>query len=73
VIGLLSGLTAAIAATALSGVVAQQVFDLPWSADWRLILTSSVVGIIAAIAAGMLATRRVLSTPPSVSLRELQD
>ena len=73
VIGLLSGLTAAIAATALAGVIAQQVFDLPWSANWRLIVTSSGIGVIAAIAAGMLATRRVLSAPPSVTLRELQE
>ena len=73
VIGLLSGLTAAIAATTLSGVVSQQVFDLPWTANWRLILTSSAVGVLAAIAAGMLATRRVLSAPPSVTLRELQE
>jgi len=73
VIGLLAGLTAAIAATVLSGVIAQQVFDLPWSANWRLIATSSAIGVVAAIAAGMLATRRVLSAPPSVTLRELQE
>jgi putative ABC transport system permease protein len=73
VIGLLAGLTAAVAATVLSGVVAKQAFDLPWSPDWRLILTSSSVGIVAAITAGMLATRRVFSAPPSVVLRELQE
>lgn len=73
VIGLLSGVTAAIAATVLAGVVAQQVFDLPWTANWRLILSSSGIGVVAAVAAGMLATRRVLSAPPSVTLRELQE
>ena len=73
VIGLLTGLTAAIAATALAGVVAQEVFDLPWKADWQLVFTSSVVGVASAIVAGMLATRRVLSAPPSVTLRALQD
>jgi len=73
VIGLLSGLTAAIAATALAGVIARQVFDLPWSANWQLIATSSLVGILAAIVTGMLATRRVLSAPPTVTLRELQE
>ena len=72
-IGLLSGLTAAIAATVISGVIAQKVFDLPWSADPGLILTSTAVGVIAAMAAGMLATRRVLQAPPSVTLRELQE
>lgn len=70
-IGLLAGLTAAIAASVLAGVIAKQVFELPWSLDWQLVLTSSALGVIAAIAAGMLATRRILSAPPSVTLREL--
>jgi putative ABC transport system permease protein len=73
VIGLLSGLTAATAATVLAGVVAERVLDLPWQADWRLILVSSAIGVVAAVAAGMLATRRVLSAPPSVTLRALQE
>jgi len=34
-IGLLSGLTAACAASVLAGVIATQVFNLPWQADWR--------------------------------------
>ena len=72
VIGLLAGLTAAIAATLLAGVLAQQVLGLPWSADWRLIATSTGIGVIASVGAGMLATRRVLRAPPSVTLRELQ-
>jgi putative ABC transport system permease protein len=73
VIGLLAGLTAAIAATTLAGVIAEQAFDLPWTANWRLIFTSSAIGVLASISAGMLATRRVLSAPPSVTLRELQE
>ena len=73
VIGLLCGLTAAGAATFLAGFVARRVFELPWSPDWRLVAVSSSIGIVAAIAAGMLATRRVLSAPPSVTLRELQE
>ena len=70
-IGLLAGLTAAIAATALAGVIAKQVFNLPWTPDWQLILTSAAIGTVSAIVAGMLATRRILSAPPSVTLREL--
>jgi putative ABC transport system permease protein len=73
VIGLLTGLTAAIAATVLAGVVAQQVFDLPWTPDWKLVVASSAAGVAASIVAGMLATRRVLAAPPSVTLRELQE
>jgi putative ABC transport system permease protein len=72
-IGLLAGLTAAIAATLLAGVVAQEAFDLPWRADWRLAFGASAVGAVAALAAGMLATRRVLAAPPSVTLRALQE
>jgi len=70
-IGLLAGLTAALAASTLAGVIAKQVFELPWSPDWQLVLTSSALGVVAAIAAGMLATRRIRSAPRSVTLREL--
>ena len=70
-IGLLAGLVAAIAASVLAGVIATQVFESAVALDWQLVLTSSALGVIAAIAAGMLATRRVLSAPPSVTLREL--
>jgi putative ABC transport system permease protein len=72
-IGLLAGLTAAIAATLLAGVVAEEVLGLPWQADWRLASMASAAGAIAALVAGLLATRRVLSAPPSVTLRALQE
>jgi putative ABC transport system permease protein len=71
-IGLLSGLTAAIAASVLAGVVAVQVFDLPWEFDWRMAAAGGGAGVLAALAAGMFATRKVLDAPPSVTLRELQ-
>ena len=71
VIGLLTGLAAAIAASLLAGVVADQVLDLPFAIDWRLVLTSTLVGVVASVVAGMLATRRILSAPPTVSLRVL--
>jgi putative ABC transport system permease protein len=71
VIGLLTGLAAAIAATVLAGVVAEQVLELPFSVDWRLVATSTAIGVVASVVAGMLATRSVLSAPPTVSLREL--
>jgi putative ABC transport system permease protein len=72
VIGLLSGLVAAIAATVLSGVIAEQVFDLPWKANWSLAAIGGALGMLAALVAGLFATRRVLDAPPSVTLRELQ-
>ena len=72
-IGLLSGVVAAIAASVLAGVVAKQAFDLPWTPDPALALTGAAIGTVAALLAGLLATRRVLDAPPSVTLRELQD
>ena len=71
-IGLLSGLVAAIAASVLSGVIATQVFDLPWKANWSLAAIGGGLGMLAALTAGLFATRRVLDAPPSVTLRELQ-
>jgi putative ABC transport system permease protein len=71
VIGLLTGLAAAIAASLLAGVVADQVLDLAFTPDWKLVATSTCIGVLASVAAGMLATRRILSAPPTVSLREL--
>ena len=71
-IGLLSGLVAEIAASVLSGVIATQVFDLPWKANWQLAAIGGGLGMLAALGAGLFATRRVLDAPPSVTLRELQ-
>jgi putative ABC transport system permease protein len=56
----------------LSGVIATQVFDLPWKANWSLAAIGGGLGMLAALAAGLFATRRVLDAPPSVTLRELQ-
>ena len=72
-IGLLAGLVAAIAASVLSGVVATRVFDLPWEANWTLAAVGGALGMLAALAAGLFATRRVLDAPPSVTLRELDN
>jgi putative ABC transport system permease protein len=71
-IGLIAGLVAAIAASLLSGVIADRVFDLPWQPDWMLAAAGGGLGTLAALAAGLFATRRVLDAPPSVTLRELQ-
>ena len=71
-IGLLSGLVAAIAASMLAGVVAVQVFDLPWRPNWVLAVVGGGAGVAMTLAAGLFATRRVLDAPPSSTLRELQ-
>ena len=72
-IGLLAGLVAASAASVLSGVIATRVFDLPWEANWTLAAVGGALGMLAALAAGLFATRRVLDVPPSVTLRELDN
>jgi len=72
-IGLLSGLAAAGMATLLSGVVAREVFDLPFEANYGLVATAATIGLVAAVFAGMVATRRVVAAPPSVTLRALQE
>ena len=71
-IGLLSGLVAAVAASVLAGVVATQVFDLPWEPDFGMAALGGLAGVAAALVAGLWATRRVLDAPPAVTLRELQ-
>ena len=71
VIGLLSGVVAAIAASILAGVVAVQVFDLPFEVNWGMAAAGAALGMLAALAAGLFATRRVLDVPPSLVLREL--
>ena len=72
-IGLLSGLTAAIAASLLAGVVAVRVFELPWEPDWGMAAAGAALGMAAALLAGLFATRKVLDAPPSVTLRELDN
>ncbi|MDQ3287267.1 MAG: FtsX-like permease family protein [Pseudomonadota bacterium] len=71
-IGLLAGVTASVAASVLAGIVAVRVFDLPWQPDWGMAAVGAGVGVLAALVAGMFATRQVLDAPPSVTLRELQ-
>jgi putative ABC transport system permease protein len=71
-IGLISGVVAAIAASVLAGVIAKRVFDLPWQPDLAMVAIGAVIGVAAALVAGLFATRRVLDAPPAVTLRELQ-
>lgn len=70
-IGLLAGLVAAIAASVLSGVIASRVFDLPWQPNVLLAVVGGGGGMLAALLAGLFATRKALEAPPSSTLREL--
>src|SRR5690606_30827251 len=49
VIGLLSGLVAAVAASVLAGVVATQVFDLSWEPDIAMAALGGLAGMAAAL------------------------
>jgi putative ABC transport system permease protein len=71
-LGLIAGLTAAVAAATLSGVIATQVFEQSWAPDWRLALFGGGLGVIAVTLTGLFATRRIAEAPPSETLRALQ-
>ena len=70
-VGLLAGLVAAVAASVLSGIVAREVFDLPWQPDWAMAAFGGGLGMLAALLAGLAATRRALDAPPTATLRAL--
>lgn len=71
-LGLIAGLTAAIAAAALSGYIAVEVFEQAWAPDWRLALMGGGLGMMAVTFTGLFATRRVAAAPPAQTLRALQ-
>lgn len=71
-LGLIAGLTAALAAGTLSGLIATRVFELEWAPDWRLALVGGGLGVIAVTLTGLFATRSIASAPPSETLRALQ-
>lgn len=68
-LGLLAGLVAAGAASVLAWVLAQQVFDLPHSADPWIWLSGIAGGTLLVLLAGWLATRDLLDEPPLTALR----
>jgi putative ABC transport system permease protein len=71
VLGLIAGLVAAIAANAIAGAIATRVFEMNWLPDWRVAAVGALVGIIAVTLTGLAATRRVVTTPPSQTLRAI--
>jgi putative ABC transport system permease protein len=72
-LGLIAGLTAAIAASIVSGLIATRVFDLQWAPDWRLATAGAVAGVVVVLVAGLMTTRSVITTPPSRTLRAIRD
>jgi putative ABC transport system permease protein len=71
-IGIIAGGIAALAATGLTALVADIVFELPFAPDWGHVGIGFGAGVLAVVVTGLAATRRVVSTPPAITLRALQ-
>ena len=68
-LGLLAGLVAAWASTAIGFVLASQIFDLQYTLNPWIWIIGAGAGAIGVAAAGLLGTRSVLNLPPMQSLR----
>lgn len=71
VLGGVAGTVAAIAAFLVGKIVAEKFFDLSYSFDISLWFTGTLAGALVVGVAGILGTRRVVSTPPWTTLREV--
>lgn len=71
-IGVIAGGIAALAATGLTALVAEIVFELPFAPDWGHVAMGFGAGVLAVLVTGLAATRRVVSAPPATTLRALQ-
>jgi putative ABC transport system permease protein len=69
-LGFLSGTLAAFGATAIGWVLARRLFSLPFSFDPWVWLLGLVAGTVLVGLSGTLATRRVVNTPPLMTLRD---
>jgi len=68
-LGLLAGLVAALAASALAGLITVQVFGLPWRFETGLLLYGVLGGTLLALLAGLWTARHVTRVPPMTTLR----
>jgi putative ABC transport system permease protein len=69
-LGALAGLLGGLAATALAWLLAERVFHFAYQFDPRIGLAGVALGVAIVGTAGVLGTRRVLTQPPAISLRE---
>lgn len=69
VVGALSGLLAALAATGLGAVLARRVLDVPYTVNPAVWAVGLIAGAGVVVAAGLLGTRRVLHVTPMETLR----
>jgi putative ABC transport system permease protein len=69
-LGFLSGTLAAFGATAIGWILAHRLFSLQFSLDPWVWVVGLVCGTLLVGVSGTLATRRVVNTPPIVTLRD---
>ncbi len=68
-IGLLSGLIAAAGAVGTAMVLSDRVLGVPYDVSWPLPLAGVLVGAVGVAIAGLLGTRRAVSSPPLQTIR----
>jgi putative ABC transport system permease protein len=69
-LGFLAGTLGAFGASAVGWIVARRLFSLQFTPDPKVWVIGLVCGTILVGVSGTLATRRVVNTPPIVSLRD---
>jgi len=69
-VGSSAGLLAALGATAVGWILAQQVLDVEWLFRPTVLLAGIALGVLSALAGGWFGLHRVLSRPPILTLRE---
>ena len=72
-VGALAGLLASLAAVAVGGVLARQVFEFTWAPSPWVPLAGTAVGAVLALAAGWWGLREVLRRPVMETLRRAAD
>jgi putative ABC transport system permease protein len=70
-LGLVAGLMAALAATALEAVIANLIFKMDIMVNPWVWLVAPLISVAVIVAGGLAGTRKVLNTPPMVVLRKV--
>lgn len=68
-LGTMAALMAITAAAITGSVLAERSFGMSLNLPWGTLIAGGAVGVILAMSAGWLGTRRILSTPPGDALR----